>query len=126
MNVLTVCGFGLCAAMIAFLLKQTDSRFSPAVTALSGAVMLGYIIVNVMPAFHFMRTIANENGAGTYFAVAVRSLGVSLVCQLSSEICRDLGENAVSGRIELAGKAAIILMSLPLVEKLLEEAKELL
>ena len=126
MNVITVCGFGICAAIIAFLLKQTDNRFSPAVTALSGVFMLGYVIVGVIPAFGFIRTIANENGAGTYFAVAVRSLGVSVVCRLSSEICRDLGENAIGGRIELAGKAAIILLSLPLVEKLLEEAKELL
>ena len=126
MNVFSVCGFGICAAVISAVVKQTDNRFSPALAAASGAVMLGYITVNVFPAFGTIRTLVKESGADEYFSVALRSLGISLVCQLSSEICRDLGENSIGGRIELAGKTAIIIMSLPLVGKLLEFAKELL
>ena len=126
MNVFSVCGFGICAAVMASVIRQTDNRFSPFLAACSGVIMLGYIILNVVPAFEYIRDIVNDSGAEKYFSVALKSLGITLVCQLSSEICRDLGENVIGGRIELAGKTAIIVMSLPLVGNLLEFAKELL
>lgn len=126
MNVFAVCGFGICAAVIAAVMRQTDDRFSPLIAASSAVVMLGYIAVNTVPAFDYLRSLVRESGAESYFALSLKALGISLVCQFASEICRDLDESTVGGRIELAGKTAIILISLPLVGRLIDFAKGLL
>jgi len=47
-------------------------------------------------------------------------VGVCFITQLACDLCRDAGENAIAARVETAGKAAILLISLPLFEQVLE------
>lgn len=126
MNVFSLCGFGICTVLIAFILKQIGSGFHPAVTAVAGVLMLSYMSMQTLPVLQYMRSLAEESGMNDYFVIAVKALGVALICQLASEICRDFGETAVGSRIELAGKTAIIAMSLPLLKNLMAFAKELM
>ena len=46
--------------------------------------------------------------------------------QLAADACRDAGENAMAAKAELAGKAAMLLLSLPLFEKVAELAASLI
>jgi stage III sporulation protein AD len=45
---------------------------------------------------------------------------------MSAEICRDCGENTLASRVELAGKAGIVLISLPIIQQLFEIAEDML
>jgi stage III sporulation protein AD len=102
------------------------SQFHPMVASAAGVVMLAYIAVQVIPVLEYVKTLSYQSGMSSYFAVAIKALGIALVCQLASEICRDCGEASVGGRIELAGKAAIIIISLPVLKNLVTFARELL
>ncbi len=126
MNLFALCGFGVCAACVTFLLKHTEPRIAPLAAAAAGIVMTVYIAPQIAPVFGFARDLAAQSGAGTYFSLMIKSLGIALVCELSSEICRDLGENAAGSRIELAGKAAILIISLPVIKRIFEFIKELI
>ena len=126
MNIYSLCGFGLCAVSIAVILKQMGSSFHPMVAAAAGTVMLAYIAIQIIPVLEYVKTLSYQSGMSAYFTVAVKALGIALVCQLASEICRDCGESSVGGRIELAGKAAIIIISLPVLKNLVSFARELL
>lgn len=125
MNVFALCGFGVCAVCVTLVLKNAESRLAPLAAAAAGAVMLVYTVTNASPVFALAQSIAAESGMSAYFALILKSLGISVVCQLASEICRDLGENAMSGRIELAGKVAVLLVSLPVIRRVFEYIKEL-
>lgn len=126
MNIYALCGVGICAVCISIILKQMGTSFSPMVTAAAGVIMLAYIAIQIIPVLEYVKTLSYQSGMSEYFAVAVKALGIALVCQMASEICRDCGENAVGGRIELAGKAAIIIISLPVLKNLISFARELL
>ena len=52
----------------------------------------------------------------TYSKTVLKILGIVLVTQLSSDICRDNGETAISTMAELAGKLSILVISLPMIE----------
>ena len=39
--------------------------------------------------------------------------------QFSAELCRDAGESAIASKLELVGKAEIILLCLPLLRELI-------
>ena len=45
---------------------------------------------------------------------------------LVERICRDCGENAIASKVELVGKCAILLLTLPMLKVLLELAKEMM
>ena len=44
---------------------------------------------------------------------------MTLAVQFSAELCRDAGESAIASKLELVGKAEIIILALPLVRELL-------
>lgn len=126
MNIFSVCGFGICAVSIAVILKQMGSPFHPMIGAAAGAAILAYIVIKALPVLEYVKTLSYQSGMQEYFAVAVKALGIALVCQLAAEICRDCGETSVGSRIELAGKGAIIIISLPVLKNLVTFARELL
>ena len=56
----------------------------------------------------------------------LNALGVCIVAELGSQCCRDAGETAIAAKVELAAKAALVMMSMPVFASLLEMAGELL
>ena len=56
----------------------------------------------------------------------LKALAISFCCRMSAEICRDCGEASLASRVEAAGKAGIVLLSLPIVKQLLEIAKDMM
>ena len=50
---------------------------------------------------------------------------VAVLTHICGEICRSCGENAAAAGVELGGKAEILLLSLPLIRKILSVAGEL-
>ena len=58
--------------------------------------------------------------------IVLKALGICIVAELGSQCCRDAGETAIATKVELAAKAALVLMSIPIFQTLLEVAGELL
>ena len=59
-------------------------------------------------------------------AIILKAVGVCIVAELGSQCCRDAGETAIAAKVELAAKAALVMMSMPVFASLLEIAGELL
>ena len=58
--------------------------------------------------------------------VLLKALAVCYITQLASDCCRDSGESAVAGKIEFAGKIAVLLIAVPLFESILGIVKDLI
>lgn len=52
--------------------------------------------------------------------ILLKALGLCVVAQIASDICKDCGESALSTGIELAGKLSIVIMALPVAAQLIE------
>ena len=63
---------------------------------------------------------------GECIYVLIKALGVAVAAQIAGDICRDNGNSAVAGVSELAAKAAIIALALPLIKSAVTLAKELI
>lgn len=50
----------------------------------------------------------------------LKTLGICFLSQTAGDLCRDAGEKALGEKVELAGKSAVLLLCLPLLEELLE------
>jgi len=49
----------------------------------------------------------------------LRAAGVCLVTQLTADTCRDAGESSLASKAELAGRFLLLVMALPLFERIL-------
>lgn len=61
-----------------------------------------------------------------YIKILFKGLGICCITQLACDFCRDCGENAVAGQAELAGKIALLIISLPLFSAITDIVKTLL
>ena len=55
-------------------------------------------------------------------AVIIKSLGICYITQLAADTCKDAGEGAMAGRIELSGRVAVLILALPMFTALLQIA----
>ena len=56
----------------------------------------------------------------------MRTFAVCYITQMASDSCADAGEKSIAAKIELAGKFAIVLLALPVFDRLMEVIKQLL
>ncbi len=119
MNIFGICAAIICAAIIAIIIKQYKPEMSVMITLCVTAGALLVIMPFVDEIFFFIKKISavvEENGA---VKPLIKALGTAFVAELSYDICYDCGEAAMAKKIELAGKIAIIIISLPLANEFL-------
>ena len=80
----------------------------------------------INPLLSFIGRLGDGNGIGTYAETLFKALGIALVCEICANICRESGESGIAGGVELVGKIEILLLCVPLMERVLDTAKVLL
>ncbi len=126
MSPFAVCIFAVAAALIIASLKNFGQDFAHIATAVAGVLIFIYILEGFMPFIGFVKDLSESNGTTEYFIIMLKALAISLCCRMSAEICRDCGENSLASRVELAGKAGIVMISLPIVQQLLSIAEDMI
>lgn len=66
------------------------------------------------------------NGADAYLAILLKVIGITYVCEFSSDICRDAGYQAVAGQIEVLGKLTVMFAGLPILFAVIEQIQSFL
>lgn len=118
MNELKMCGIVLCALIICIIFKNLKNEYSLLVRI---AITVGISIVSlalIEPLFSFIDEISENTAVYPYLPLLIKALGIALIVQVTSDICSDCGESALGERIELFGKAEILVISIPLIKNL--------
>ena len=114
---------GVCLCVI---VKQWKSDFLPLLRLALTVVFAGAILSLSVPLVSYLREMTSQAGLSAYAALLVKALGIAILTQCASDICRDAGESGVANGVELAGKAEILLLCLPLLGEIFASVKELL
>lgn len=126
MSTLQVAGCALLAVMLILVLRELRPGFAPPVRLAATLVLTGAALLLYAPVVLRIHTLMEGSGAAAYATPLLRALGIALICELTASFCRDLGENTVAQGVQLFGKLEILVLALPLVDQILEIAKELL
>lgn len=119
------CGVAVCLACIGAVLKHLKPDFLPAYSACCAIFCGAYLVALAAPAARYVKGLAENTALPKFFALLLKAVGVSLLCGVAADICRACGESALASGVESAGKALIVLLSLPVVSYLLEAALQL-
>lgn len=126
MSVIKYCGCALCALAAVLFLRGQKSEYAGYVSLAASVVLLGAAVAAFSPIYEYIRGLVSGTGFGGHLAVLTKALGITLAVQLTAELCRDLGESALASKLELLGKAELLLLSLPLLNEMAELAAELI
>ena len=115
MNIFTIIGVGLIAVMISLVVKQYKPEFGMYISLIAGIIILVAVIGHITPVLDTIDELIHAVSLEiAYGAALLKALGICYITQLASDTCRDSGETAIAAKIEMGGKLAIVLVSLPL------------
>ena len=115
-----ICAICVISAVVYILVNSISGSVSFAVK-LGGLVLAGgAVAVMAEPVVARIYELSSiGEGLGEYAGVVIRSLGVAILAHLCADVCRDCGENSVASAVILAAKIEIVILCLPLVEKII-------
>ena len=94
-------------------------------TALCLTLTVG-AISTASPLVAFLSELIKNDAVSSYAELLLKALGIAVLTQCCSELCRECGEGSAGSGVELIGKIEILLLSLPLINEILESARSLL
>ena len=126
MTSLKLCMLALTGVAAAIVVRHWRGDWMPAVrTALFLMLTVG-AISTAAPLVAFLSEWIGNDGLAPYVSTLLKALGIAVMTQCCAELCRECGEGSVGSGVELIGKIEILLLSLPLVNEILDGARALL
>ena len=127
MNITALIGLGLVAAVLSIILRRQSREFGLYIPLITGIILLGAIIMAMRPALDTIRSLMDTlNMNNIYGQTLLKGLAVCYLTQLATDTCKDAGETAIASKLELSGKIAIVILSLPLFASLVEMVTRLI
>lgn len=126
MSSLKICMLAIVGLSATMIIKQWRSDFLPLVRLAVTLLLAQAIISAAIPIVTFLEELLGSEALSAYAAILPKALGIAILTQSCSDICRECGENGIAGSVELIGKVEILLLSLPLVREMLAIAGQLL
>ena len=109
------------------IVRQYKPDAALGVSIACGILIMTAVITMLAPSLEAITELADSAGLDSSYAqVLLKALAVCYLTQLASDSCRDAGESAIASKIELAGKAAIAVISLPVFTSLAELVSDLI
>ncbi len=126
MTVLKLCMVALLVLTSTTVIRSWKSDFVPLVRI--GAVVLfgSLLIASAKPLLSLITDLGNGSGTAQYLETILKGLGIVILTQISSDICRDSGEGTLASHIETVGKVELLLLCIPLIRQILSIAQKLL
>lgn len=126
MNIIGIAGIAVLAAVIAAMLRRYHQEYAVFISIAAGVVILLAIFSGVQPAVGEIGKLLSATGlSANYAVILLKTLGICFLAQFAADACRDAGESALASNVELAGKIAIVVISLPLFENIVQTAAKL-
>jgi len=112
---------GLVAVFAILLLKVGKPEYAMVVSMAASVLILLYAAGTLTRVVGELNTlfsyIALPDG---YLEILLKILGVAYLAEFGSALCKDAGQSAIAGQIELVGKLTILAISMPVVTALFE------
>lgn len=116
-DVVALCGAVVGAMFILLPMKEFKNEYFLFATAGLSVIVFIFSVKSAKPLFDYIERLSGE-GKTAYLKILTKVLGISIITGLTSEFALDLGMKGISGKIEFAGKVAVLLSALPVYDEL--------
>ena len=117
MTVFKVIGIALTAVAAALVLRAYRPELGLQIAVAAGVLILVLTLDELAAMSGFLREVLGRYQIDTAY---LKVIGVAYLAQFASDLCRDAGEGAVAGKVELAGRVLILALCLPVLAAILE------
>lgn len=121
MDFVTICGFGVLAVVLCAVVRQIKPESALGISIAAGIIILAAVVAAVAPSISVISELSEKTGInGEMVKILLKALAICYITTLCADCARDAGESALGSKLELAGRAAIAVISLPVFTDLAE------
>lgn len=118
MLILKIAALVLVTGLLTLTLRHEQPAFAFLVSVCGAGAVLALVAEQMQPLLAWIEVLA-DYGNGTHLDCVLRVLGVALVAQFATDLCREAGLGAAAGAAELGGRMLALLQAMPLVQELI-------
>ena len=123
----SVAVFCICSALTAVILRQYSHEQSMLAGLAACTSVVCSAVLLIAPVTEGINDMFLAAGLNTsYINLLFKAAAVSVITEVTCEMCRDCGENAIASAAEVFGRSILTIMALPLVRSLMEMITALL
>ncbi len=127
MNIVIIASTAVIAAVLSVVLKQYKPEYSLFISLGTGILIFLAVIAVIEPVIDYIKELTEGAGLESVFGeVLIKALAVCYITQLACDCCNDAGETAIAGKLQLAGRIAVLILSLPMFKSLTEIVADLI
>lgn len=121
MNILQTIAIAVIGVILCITVRQEHPVFALLTGTVTGIFVLLGILSGVSQAIDYAtQLIAQTNAYNEHFQSVLKAVGICYITQFTADLCSDAGEPSIASKVELAGRIAILVISLPMIRTLFE------
>ncbi len=118
MDIVKISALGIIAGVLAMAIRRTNPEIALQLSIATGVLILLMVVEYLAEAADFLKELKlSIGGAYDSIGAVIKIIGIAYIAEFSAQALKDAGEGAIAGKIELAGKLIITVMTLPLIKQ---------
>ena len=127
MDMLRIGIMGVAGTLLAIQFKSGKSEYGIYITVVLSLIIFFSVLGHIGTIVETMKGIGRFIQMDqAYIGTLIKMLGITYIAEFSSGICKDAGYQTIACHIEIFGKLAVMLLSLPILMTLLNTIREFL
>lgn len=115
---------GVAGALLAVQFKSGRAEYGIYISIALSLLIFFSILKYLETIIRMVRTIGDYISMdAAYIGTLLKMLGITYIAEFSSSICKDAGYQAIARQIEIFGKLAVLILSMPILMALLDTVK---
>ena len=125
MELMKLLAFSALSCCMAAILRAYKPEIMVPFVLAAGTVLLLSVLDALTHSFAVLKTAFQSYGLNTgYVGIAVKVIAIAYMVQFAANMCRDVNESALAGKVEMAGRVLILSSAVPVVLSILETLGE--
>lgn len=122
MDIEKITMFAMAASILSLFLTHAKSEWGQWISLMAGLMLVIYILskmASVKELTSQFQTMLGRDG-DTYFRLIWKAIGITYLCEISADLCKETGNLLIAKQVELCGRLAVLLMGVPVLLALYE------
>lgn len=109
------------------ILKETRKEIAMIVAISTVVVIMLFGINYISQVVEIIKELSNKAGLpDNFLSIILKIIGIAYVVEFASDICKDAGQEAISSKIQFAGKCIILTMGMTIIGNFVDVINKLI
>ena len=121
MEIAQIVAVGIISVILIIAIRKQNAEFALLISIMASIIIFFKIMPLLGQVVTMLRDIADLMDTNVQFiGLILKIIAIAYIAEFGAQVCIDVGESAVASKIELAGKALILITSAPVLYGLVD------